>query len=114
MKKPFQTMLVLLSILSLLVTSSILYFRNNEARMIALNPIQSSLRADPALIDLNTATLEQLCTLPGIGPKLAQSILSYRDIHGGFRDFSELLNVDGIGKGRLEDILPFITIGAFL
>lgn len=114
MKKPFQTMMFLLSILALAATATILYLRNNEARNIELAYIHSSTQVDSELIDLNSATLEQLCSLPSIGPKLAQNILSYRDAHGGFRDYSELLNIEGIGQGRLEEILPLITLGGSL
>ena len=56
-------------------------------------------RAEP--IDLNTATLEQLDTLDGIGPGLAQRILDYREEHGGFGAVDELAQVPGIGDKRL-------------
>ena len=111
MKKPHLVIFALMSILALAAAAGVLYCRNNEVRNISLSYVQISTQADSALIDLNTATAEQLCTLPGIGPTLAQRILSYRDVNGCFRDYSELLNVDGIGAGRLDEILPYITLG---
>ncbi|WP_018531399.1 helix-hairpin-helix domain-containing protein [Streptomyces sp. HmicA12] len=55
-------------------------------------------------IGLNTATVEQLDTLPGVGPVLAQHIIDYRTEHGGFRSVDELREVNGIGDRRFEDL----------
>ena len=66
---------------------------------------------DTEKININTATLAELTTLPGIGEVLAQRILDYRDENGAFSAPEELLNVEGIGKKRLEEILDLITIG---
>lgn len=62
-------------------------------------------------ININTATSEQLQTLPNIGPVLAQRIIHYRETHGLFADPAELANVEGIGITRLQDILDYITTG---
>ncbi|MGD6745549.1 helix-hairpin-helix domain-containing protein [Streptomyces sp. BH106] len=65
-------------------------------------PAGASAPAGP--IGLNTATLEQLDTLPGVGPVLAQHIVDYRTEHGGFRSVDELREVNGIGDRRFEDL----------
>ena len=62
-------------------------------------------------INLNTADLRELTALPGIGEVLAQRILNYRSEKGNFSSVEELLNVEGIGKKRFEDIWDLITIG---
>lgn len=62
-------------------------------------------------ISINLAGKEELMVLPGIGDVLAQRILEYREENGFFSAPEELLNVEGIGKKRLEEILDFITIG---
>ncbi len=55
-------------------------------------------------VSLNTATAEQLDTLPGVGPVLAQHIIDYRTQHGGFRSVDELREVNGIGDRRFADL----------
>ena len=62
-------------------------------------------------ININTATEEEFMALPGIGEVLAQRILSYREENGGFETLEGLMNVEGIGEKRLEDMLELITIG---
>ena len=68
--------------------------------------------APPAgtLVDLNTATLEQLDTLPGIGPVTGQAILDWRTDNGSFTSVDELLEVDGIGDATLADIRDLVTV----
>lgn len=58
----------------------------------------------PAPLSLNTATVDQFDTLPGVGPVLAQHIIDYRAQHGGFRSVDELREVNGIGERRFADL----------
>ena len=60
--------------------------------------------------DLNTATAEQLISLPGIGEEIAGRILAYRDEVGAFVSVDELLNVKGIGEKKLADIRPYLYV----
>lgn len=73
------------------------------------NPLPTA--TSNGLININTATLEQLDTLPGIGPKLAQAIIDYRNEYGPFTCPEDLVNVSGIGEKTLEKLLDFITVG---
>ncbi|WP_415924368.1 helix-hairpin-helix domain-containing protein [Streptomyces sp. AK08-02] len=57
-----------------------------------------------APVPLNTATVDQLDTLPGVGPVLAQHIIDYRTQHGGYRSVDELREVNGIGDRRFADL----------
>ncbi|WP_106129508.1 ComEA family DNA-binding protein [Pseudosporangium ferrugineum] len=61
-------------------------------------------------VNLNTATLADLDTLPGVGPVLAQRILDARDAQGGFKAVSDLRKVDGIGTARYEQLKDLVTV----
>jgi competence protein ComEA len=63
-----------------------------------------------ALVNINTASQDQLETLPGIGPVTAQAILQWRTDNGAFSAVDELLEVSGIGEATLADLAPFVTV----
>ncbi len=63
-----------------------------------------------ALIDLNTATADELEALPGVGPAIAAAIVAFREENGGFATVDDLLDVRGIGEARLADIRPLVTV----
>ena len=65
------------------------------------------------LVDINTASLEELDSLPQIGPITAQSIIDYRVINGPFKSIDGLLEVDGIGQVTFDKIKNLITAGMY-
>lgn len=65
---------------------------------------------NPDLININTASVDELDELPGIGPTIAQRIIDYRDANGPFQTIEDLLNVSGIGPSTFEQIKDLITV----
>ena len=64
-----------------------------------------------AVVNLNTATKEELVAVSGIGPARAQAILDYRAQHGAFKSVEELKDVKGIGAKRFEKLKAELTVG---
>ena len=62
------------------------------------------------VVNLNTATAEQLQLLPRVGPALAQRILDFRDDNGPYASADELIAVRGIGERSLEQLRPYVSI----
>jgi competence protein ComEA len=62
-------------------------------------------------VDINTATAEELDTLPGIGPTTAQAIVDYRQAFGSFQNIQDIQNVAGVGPATYDLIKDLITVG---
>ena len=65
---------------------------------------------DLETVNINTATLEQHQTLPGIGPALAQRIIDHREANGPFPSAAHLVQVEGIGEKTLDTIIDYISV----
>lgn len=65
----------------------------------------------PGLININTASLEELDTLPGIGPVTAGRIIAYRQLYGTFKTIQDITNVEGVGPALFSKIKALITVG---
>jgi len=92
--------MVLLSVAAVRVLKPVLW--EEEA---AVENVRESLTSPPRL-DLNTVKDYELTLLPGIGPKKARAIIEYRNVHGGFKNLEEIVNVPGIGPKELERLRP--------
>ncbi len=66
--------------------------------------------ANENTIDINSATMEQLDSLPGIGEEKAKAIIKLREEMGGFLSVEDILNVDGIGEKTFEKLRPMICV----
>lgn len=86
----------------------------DQVHVPTLNDNANTLEALPTpsggeLVYINTATSEELQTLPGIGETTAQAIIDYREQNGAFASPEDLDEVDGIGPSTIEDLLPLIS-----
>jgi competence protein ComEA len=72
--------------------------------------ISSAKRPHHGLLDLNRATSQDFDALPGVGPKLAERIVEYRQSVGTFHSLDELRRINGIGKKKFERIRSLVTV----
>ena len=70
---------------------------------------QEQVPASKPTVNLNTATVDQLTTLPGVGRKTAELIIEYRTKSGGFKKIEELMNVKGIGEKTFLKLKPLVS-----
>ena len=70
---------------------------------------QEQAPASKPTVNLNTATIDQLTTLPGVGRKTAELIIEYRTKSGGFKKIEELMNVKGIGETTFLKLKPLVS-----
>ncbi|GEM_PF-1417378 len=76
-----------------------------------ISVLQPTFLDSPPKVDLNSAGIDKLEELPGIGPAKAESIVAYRTEHGPFHSLDELINVSGIGKSIIDRIADLVTCG---
>ncbi|MBO4346879.1 MAG: helix-hairpin-helix domain-containing protein [Lachnospiraceae bacterium] len=82
-----------------------------DAQQIRIPYIGETIASDEEkLIDLNTASTADLCTIPGIGESRATAIIEYREKNGGFSDIEELKNISGIKDATFEKIKPYVCV----
>jgi len=81
------------------------------AALLVSGPAIAAGKPNPtAKVNINTATVEQLTTLPGVGPKLAARIIEYRQ-KAPFRSPQELMNVKGVGEKNFAKIEAWLSVG---
>lgn len=111
MKNPGLKILLTPSILAVIFVFGLYWYRNCAFSDLSISLLPASSTAESGeRLNVNTATFDQLCQLPGIGPELAQRIIDYRNTFGPFTHVAQLTFVKGIGASKLESILDNITV----
>ena len=113
----FYKRLIVLPVVVILVSVSVIAFNLTVYRQQDVADLQKNTDVDVRCnvtyaekLNLNTATVEILDSLPGIGPQKAEAIVELRNRMGGFRSVEDILNVDGIGEKILAEIQNMLYI----
>ena len=115
-KGGLNTSLVIIIFVLLILGGAGYYFMNkSKEKWVNLQAVEANnLKADIAnknnLININTASIQELDTLPGIGEATANKIVNYREEKGKFNSIEEIKNVNGIGDKKYEELKTLISI----
>lgn len=85
-----------------------IYFPYEEELEAEYSPVSDE--TEDGRININTASKEELMTLPGIGESKADSVIEYRETSGGFKDIEEITNIPGIKEGIYNNIKDYIVV----
>ena len=103
------TRILMAAILGIAVSAAVASAQNKATTSKAAATVTATATAP---VNLNTATVEQLATIPGVGPKMAERIIDYRQKNGGFKKVEDLMNVSGVGEKSFLKMKPLITVTA--
>jgi len=101
------TRILMAAILGIAVSAAVASAQNKATTSKAAATVTATATAP---VNLNTATVEQLATIPGVGPKMAERIIDYRQKNGGFKKVEDLMNVSGVGEKSFLKMKPLITV----
>ena len=96
------------TLLSLVVLAAVLVSQA-QAQTTRTKAVDQAAAKPAVQVNLNTATVADLQGLPGVGAKVAARIVEYRQKQGGFKNVSELMNVQGLGEKNLAKIQGYLT-----
>lgn len=108
MKNSAAYILLVVGLVLIALMAGFFLGRNSAYSPVIVSSVPTQTQA-PGLLNINTASQEELMTLPGIGEVLAQRIIAYRSDHGPFTRLSDLTLVEGIGLEILEKIADYAT-----
>ena len=121
LQRPFyQTSIAFFSVLALAGGIALLLAQGGPAGVVITPPDDRSESGSVApggqeptgeLVDINSATADEMVELPGIGPVLSERIVAYREANGRFERTDELMAVAGIGPATYEAVRDLITVG---
>ena len=112
--KKYEIVLICAAVLLAVFTAGFVVGRYTARTTVTVSGTASSNNSDfgyaSGKININSAGSNELAELPGIGSRLADAIVNYREIHGDFSAISDIILVDGIGAALYETIRPYITV----
>lgn len=97
----------LLTISSLIL---LLGISNMQPYLLRAEAAESSYKTETWVININTASAEEIAAVPGLGEKKSQAIIKFREKHGAFARIEDLKRVDGIGDKLFEKIRPYVVV----